>query len=128
MHHLYGIATYNFDNYYNPTNVSAGVFYKVGYQEFPELTSLFGRPPFLFNYPDGSFGLCGSFERHFSSRKDLSLLLEIWNTDVVNAANTGILLGFRLAGSKIYADFGLAVFTSPFVAPFFSFVWMPFSK
>ncbi len=127
MHHLYGIGTYNFKDDYNPTNISAGIFYKIGDQKFPEWARLLDRS-FLFNYPDGGFGLCGGFERHFSSRKDLSLILEIWNADVGNASDTGILLGFRLAGSKVYADFGLSVITTPFAAPFFSFVWMPFSK
>ena len=127
MHHLYGIGTYNFDSDYSPTNVSAGIFYKVGDQTFPEWTMLLGRT-FLFDYPDGAFGICGGFERHFTKRKDLSLILEIWNTDVGNAANTGILLGFRLAGSKVYADFSLGVLTTADIAPFFSFVWMPFSK
>ena len=126
MHHIYGVATYNY-NGANPTNASVGIFYKMGSQLYPTPTIIFERE-FEFNYQDGSFGLCGGFERHFSSRKDLSLLFEIWNVDVSNEANTGILLGLRLAGKKFYSDFGFSVITVPFVAPFFSFVWMPFGK
>jgi hypothetical protein len=36
-------------------------------------------------------------------------------------------MGFRLAGRKVHADFGFAVMTQPFFAPFLSFVWMPFN-
>lgn len=130
LHHLFGVATYNFNgatNYENASNASVGIFYKTGSQIFPSSIVFFERG-FDFNYPDGSFGMCGGFEKHFTNRKDLSVLFEIWNTDVVNAANTAILLGLRLSGKKFYSDFGLSVVTAPFVAPFFSFVWMPFGR
>jgi hypothetical protein len=124
LHHLFGIATYNYSN----DNASIGIFYKVGEQDFYSPVVFFERG-FDFIYPNGSFGICGGFEAHFSSRKDLSLLFEIWNNDIGGGtANTGILLGLRLSGKKFYSDFGLTVITAPFVAPFFSFVWMPFGK
>jgi len=123
--HLFGLATYNYIAP-NPTNVTIGLFYKAGMQKFPSTAFLFGYE-FPFNYVDGAFGITGGFEKHLNTRKDLSLLFEIWNADIGNAANTAILLGFRLSGKNLYADFGLSVFTVPFVAPFFSFVWMPFA-
>ena len=125
LHHLFAIATYN-HNAENPANASIGIFYKAGEQDYSRII-LFERF-FDIIYPNGAFGVCGGFEKHFNTRKDLSLLFEIWNNDVMNGANTGILLGLRLSGKKFYSDFGLAVITAPFVAPFFSFVWMPFGK
>jgi hypothetical protein len=124
--HIFSIATYNSLNI-NPANISIAVFYKAGQQEFPSTARLFERE-FTFDYQDGAFGICGGFEKHFNTRKDLSLLCEVWNADVTTPTNTAILVGLRLAGSNIYADFGLSVFTTPFVAPFFSFVWMPFAN
>ena len=126
MLHLYGIATFN-SFYTNNSNFSVGMFYKAGYQEYPSTVRIMDRPPMTFDYPDGAFGICAGIERRFETRKDLSMIFEIWNSDVANAANTAILLGFRLSGSKVYADFGLSVFTQPFALPFFSFVWMPFN-
>lgn len=124
--HIFGLATYNFISP-NPANATIGIFYKAGKQDFPSTARLFGYE-FPFNYVDGAFGITGGFEKHLNTRKDLSLLFEIWNADIVNAANTAIMLGFRLSGKNLYADFGLSVFTIPFVAPFFSFVWMPFAN
>jgi hypothetical protein len=127
LQHIFGIATYN-NNSANPSNFSVGMFYKIGAQEYFNVL-LLNQPPFGFYYSDGSFGLCGGFEKHFNTRKDLSLLLEIWNADVTNGADTGILLGLRLAGKNFYTDFGLTVITTPLPPiPFFSFVWMPFGK
>ncbi|MCL2313591.1 MAG: hypothetical protein FWC41_14140 [Firmicutes bacterium] len=126
MFHLYGVATFN-SFYTNNSNFSVGVFYKAGYQDYPSTVRFFDRPPMAFDYPDGSFGMCAGLERRFPTRKDLSLIMEVWNSDVMNAANTAILLGFRLSGAKVYADFGISFFTQPFAIPFFSFVWMPFN-
>jgi hypothetical protein len=125
MLHLYGVATFN-SFYTLNSSFSVGVFYKAGYQDYPSTVRLFDRI-MAFDYPDGSFGICAGIERRLEWRNDLSLIMEIWNSDVMNAANTAFLLGFRLSGTKVYADFGLSIFTQPFVIPFFSFVWMPFN-
>lgn len=126
MFHLFAIGTYNSSSL-NNSNFSFGVFYKLGYQDYPSTVRLAGRT-FTFNYPDGSIGLCAGFEKRFAARKELSLLLEIWNSDITRPTNTGILTGLRLSHRNFYTDFGFAVFTQPFVAPFFSFVWMPFNN
>ena len=124
MLHLFGIATYNSVDM-NNSNFSAGIFYKLGSQDYATVRLI--EREFYLDYPDGVFGICLGLEKRFEKRNDLSFLLEIWNSDVVNAANTAVLLGLRFSREKLYTDFGLSFFTQPFVIPFFSFVWMPFN-
>jgi hypothetical protein len=50
----------------------------------------------------------------------------LWNSDITKPSNSGILLGFRIGNSNVSADFGLAIFTTPYFIPFTSFVWTPF--
>lgn len=73
--HIFGTATYNVLSS-SPANVSVGAFYKLGYQEFPSTAVLFERQ-FIFDYQDGAFGLYFGLEKHFNTRKDVSLLLEV---------------------------------------------------
>ncbi|MDR0927667.1 MAG: hypothetical protein LBO69_07880 [Ignavibacteria bacterium] len=125
--HFYGVATYNSLELYN-SNFTFGFFYKLGYGDYYDNVHFFDGRNYPFDYADGGFGLCAGFERRLEKRKDLSLIMEIWNADVASSFNTGFLFGLRLKGKHLRSDFGLAVFTNPFVLPFCSFVWTPFSN
>jgi hypothetical protein len=123
--HLYAIGTYNsleLDN----SNFTCGIFYKIGYQDYPSTIRLFDRI-FNFDYPDGAFGICAGFDRRFSTRRDLSLIAEIWNADVTRPTNTAILVGLKLSGKNFSSTFGLTVVTEPIAFPFFNFIWTPFN-
>jgi hypothetical protein len=79
-----------------------------------------------FVYEDGSFGLALGVDTHLSAWKDVRIIGELWNSNISKPTDTGVLLGVRLGNTKFSADFGLALFTSPFLLPFTSFSWTPF--
>jgi hypothetical protein len=65
-------------------------------------------------------------DTEISGRHGLHFIGELWNSDVNQPTNSGVLLGLRLFNSGFSADFGVAFFMQPFVAPFASFVITPF--
>jgi hypothetical protein len=117
--HLYGAATVDFGK----TMLTANVFYKLGYENFYDIYF----EQYLFNliYPNGAFGIGLGLDSRLPGRSDLHVIGELWNIDVTRPTNTAIMLGLRFAGKDFSADFGLALFTQPFIAPFMSFVWTP---
>ena len=125
MLHLYAIGTYNSIDLHN-SNFSFGVFYKIGNQDYPSTIRLFDRI-IAFDYPDGAFGICAGFDSRFSSRRDLSLVTEIWNSDITRPTNTAILLGLKLSSRNFSSTFGITLVTEPIVFPFFNFIWTPFN-
>lgn len=117
--HYYGAATFDFPT----TSLTANIFYKAGSKDNYDLQ--FSSSHYLFSYPDGNFGIGLGFDTELSKNHGLHCIGELWNSDVSKPSNSGVLLGMRLAGSTLAADFGIAFFTKPFWAPFFSFVWTP---
>lgn len=79
-----------------------------------------------FVYEDGAFGIALGLDTKFSTMKDVHVIAELWNSNISQPTNTGVLLGVRIGNSKVSADFGLAFFTSPYLLPFTSFTWTPF--
>lgn len=120
MVHYYGVGTVLLSR----TSLSASVFYKAGSKDY--YRAYMGNNAIDIRYPDGSFGIGLGLDTKISRMHDLHFIGELWNSDVTRPTNTGVLLGLRLCNSTFSSDFGLAFFTQPFVAPFFSFVWTPF--
>jgi hypothetical protein len=120
MIHLYGVGTFSFSR----TSLTIATFYKLGSQDF--FTAYFGNNAIDVVYPDGAFGIGLGLDSKWSTRHDLHIIGELWNSDVAHPSHTGVLLGLRLANSNFSSDFGLAFFTLPLVAPFVSFTWTPF--
>ncbi len=118
--HFYGVSTFSGKR----SNLSIGLFYKAGLSDIGEIR-VFDRL-YPFTYGNGSFGLNLGLDTKFTESNDLHFIGELWNSDISKPTNTGILLGLRLTNTKFSADFGMAMFTQPFIAPFFSFVWTPF--
>ena len=118
--HAYTVATFQ----KRRSRFSASVFYKLGSEDFYQPN--FRDNIFDVNYNDGAVGLALGLDTKFTHWHDIHFIGELWNANIAKPQDTGVLLGFRLANTKFSADFGLAFFTSPFVAPFFSFVWTPF--
>ena len=118
--HLYGVGTFKLKR----TSVSASVFYKAGSADYYRIN--FYNEIIDMNYEDGSFGIGMGIDSRFSDIHGLHFIGELWNSNVSKPTHTGVLLGLRLCNSNFSADFGLAFFTQPFIAPFTSFVWTPF--
>lgn len=118
--HAYGVATFQKER----SRLTLNVFTKLGSEDFyrPNFKDNF----FDINYNNGAVGLAIGLDTKFTHWHDIHFIGEIWNANVAKPQDTGVLLGFRLANTKFGADFGLAFFTTPVVAPFFSFVWTPF--
>jgi hypothetical protein len=125
MLHLFALGTYNSKELSN-SSFTAGLFYKLGYQDYPSTIYLLDRG-FAFDYQDGAFGICAGFDHRFRTRSDLALVMEVWNSDVTRPTNTAILLGLRLAGRNFTSTFGIMASTQPFAFPFVSFCWSPFN-
>ena len=118
--HLYGVSSVDFGR----TMLTANVFYKLGARNFYDV--YFGTYLFNLIYPNGAFGIGLGLDSQLPGRNDLHVIGELWNIDVTRPTNTAIMLGLRFVNKDFSADFGLALFTQPFIAPFTSFVWTPF--
>ncbi len=120
LEHIYGLATFRGAK----SRITGGIFYKAGSSDAYRLR--FNNEAINMFYSDGSFGIALGLDTRLSARHDMHVIGELWNSDVTKPTNTGVMLGIRLANTSVSADFGLAFFTQPFVAPFVSFAWTPF--
>jgi len=106
------------------TIASLSVFTKFGNHDVYAVH--FDNNLFDMTYENGSFGIAAGLDTRFSTTKDIHFIGEVWNSDVAKPTNTAVLVGFRICNTKLSADFGVAITTSPFFIPFASFVWTPF--
>lgn len=74
---------------------------------------------------EAAVGAAFGFDAPAFGRDDMMWVGEIWNNDVSKPQNTVSMLAIRVMNETLSADFGLALFTAPFVAPVFSFTWRP---
>jgi hypothetical protein len=72
----------------------------------------------------GSLGAAFGFDVPLFGRDDIFALGEIWNNDVQKPGNTVSMLAVRVSNETLSADFGVALFTAPFVVPVVRFSWM----
>ncbi|PKL86259.1 MAG: hypothetical protein CVV22_03620 [Ignavibacteriae bacterium HGW-Ignavibacteriae-1] len=106
------------------TDINGIIFLKTGNQDF--YTARFGRELIDFLYEDGSFGIGVGIKTKFSRRHGLYFIGELWNINISSVTNTAIMAGVRMQNSSFSADFGLAVFSVPYIFPVASFAWTPF--
>ncbi len=118
--HYYGVGTFELSR----TSLHASVFYKAGSQDINDL--YFGVNHIEMLYPNGAFGIGLGVDSRLSNTHGLYFIGELWNNNIQQPTNTAILLGLRLCNQNFSAEFGLSFFTTPFFAPFTSFVWTPF--
>lgn len=118
--HYYGVGTFELSR----TNLHATVFYKTGNHDIYDI--YFANNLIAMVYPNGSFGIGLGIDSRIPNTKGLYFIGELWNHNVQQPTHSGVLLGLRLCSQNFSADFGLSFFTSPFLAPFASFVWTPF--
>lgn len=103
---------------------TGSVYAKIGDKDYYEFNLRQDLYPFTFE--NGAFGIALGVDTRFSNWKNIHVIGELWNANITKPSNTGVMLGFRIGNTKLSADFGLALFTTPFVLPFTSFVWTPF--
>jgi hypothetical protein len=120
LNHLY--TSINFTG--ERTDINGIIFLKTGNNDF--YTARFGREVIDFIYEDGSFGIGVGIKTKFSRRHGLYFIGELWNINVSKVTNTAIMAGVRLQNTSFSADFGLAVFSVPYIFPVASFAWTPF--
>ncbi|MCX7736079.1 MAG: hypothetical protein N2319_05155 [Candidatus Kapabacteria bacterium] len=118
--HLYVVSTIKLYK----TELTGSVYYKVGSDDFNFI--IYGNNMQELKYPNGSFGLGLGIDTEIPRMKGLHFIGELWNIDVERPTNTALMLGLRLCNTAVSADFGLALFTQPYIFPFVSFVWTPF--
>lgn len=104
--------------------LTASVYYKYGGDDY--YRAIFRDVAYDFIYEDGAFGLALGVDTKFTSYHGLHFIGEVWNSNIAKPSNTGIMLGFRVANARVAGDFGIALFTEPFVVPFLGFTWTPF--
>lgn len=106
------------------TELTGLVYYKLGSDDFNFIR--YGNNLQELKYPNGSFGIGLGIDTEIPRLKGLHFIGELWNIDVERPTNTALMLGLRLCNTVVSADFGLALFTQPYLFPFVSFVWTPF--
>ena len=118
--HIYGAVSFTTEK----SIFTASLYSKIGDKDFYEVN--LGNNLYTFPFENGSFGIALGIDSRFSTTNDTHFIGELWNSDITKPSNSGILLGFRIGNSNVSADFGLAIFTTPYFIPFTSFVWTPF--
>lgn len=120
--HVYGVATFPLGT----GRWSAMFFYKAsGRDEAPISTSFFSSQDstrFTVFYR-GTLGAALGFDAPAFGRDDIRWFGEIWNNDLSSEQNTVTVVGVKMVGDKLSAQFGLALFTAPFIVPVTSFSW-----
>ncbi len=104
--------------------LTASMFTKLGINDYYK--ARFGDNFLPFTFEDGSFGFALGLDTRFSSTRDIHFIGELWNSNITKPGNSALFIGLRLGNSKVAADFGIAVFGSPYFLPFTSFAWTPF--
>lgn len=119
--HVYGVATFPVGN----ARYSAMIIYKATGKDVARIAiAPFGGDTTSFSvFYDGSVGAAFGFDAPAFGRDDMMWFGEIWNNDLTKPQNTVSLVGLRLMNEMFSADFGMALFTAPFVAPVVSFSW-----
>lgn len=120
--HPYIAATFTLTR----TRVTGSLFFKTGAAGdfFTVSAARYGEA--AVRYPNGSIGLAIGLDTRFSERHDLHFVGEFWNADLTSPRKSAAFLGLRLCNSAVSADFGVAVFAVPVLAPYFGFAWTPF--
>ncbi len=119
--HIYGVGTFPFGN----GRYSIMLFYRAaGTDEAPIALQAFNYDTTRFTiFYSGSLGGALGFDAPAFGRDDMMWFGEIWNNDFTKPQNTVSVLGIRLLNDRFSADFGLALFTAPFIIPVTSFTW-----
>lgn len=104
--------------------LTGSFFSKTGTKDVYDLRFLDDIYPVTFE--DGNFGIGLGLDSKLSNWNNVHFIGELWNGNLQEPSNTGVLIGLRIFNGQFSADFGLAFFTYPFAAPFASFVWTPF--
>lgn len=119
--HIYGVGTFPLGS----GRYSAMLFYRASGVEVADIAvQAFEYDTTRFTmYYTGSVGVALGFDTPAFGRDDISWVGEIWNNDVTKPQNTVSMLGVRVTNEVLSADFGLALFSQPFVIPVTSFTW-----
>lgn len=119
--HIYGVGTFPAGT----ARYSAMIIYKATGEDIARIAiAPFGGDTTDFNlFYEGAIGAAFGFDAPAFGRDDMMWVGEIWNNDITKPQNTVSLLGIRVMNETLSADFGIALFTAPFVAPVFAFTW-----
>ncbi len=117
--HIYGVGTFPLGE----GRYSAMLFYRAaGEQEAPIALQAFNYDTTRFTlFYTGSLGGALGFDAPAFGRDDMFWFGEIWNNDFTKPENTVSVLGVRVKNDVLSADFGLAIFSAPFIVPVTSF-------
>jgi len=119
--HIYAVGTFPLGT----GRYSGMLFYRaVGPEEAPVALQAFDYDTTRFTiFYTGSLGGAFGFDAPAFGRDDIRWVGEIWNNDFTKPENTVSMLGVRVTNDQLSADFGLALFTAPFIVPVTSFTW-----
>ena len=121
MGHAYSTATWNTGR----LSLTGIMFVKVyGSDEIPIRAGNYGGVDM--RYATGTVGMGLGVDMPVTlNRFDLHLIGELWCSDVSKPDRSAAIIGFRLWNTDVAADFGLAIFPQPAVAPVMNIVWTP---
>lgn len=118
--HIYAVGTFPLGT----GRYSAMLLYRaVGAQSAPLKVQILRYDTTITVNYEGSLGGAFGFDTPAFGRDDIRWVGEIWNNDFTKPQNTVSMLGVRVTNDRLSADFGLALFTQPFVVPVTSFTW-----
>lgn len=119
--HIYAVGTFPLGT----GRYSGMLIYRaVGAEKAPIALQMFDYDTYRDTvYYIGSLGGAFGFDAPAFDRDDIRWVGEIWNNDFTKPQNTVSMLGVRVTNNRLSADFGLALFTQPFIVPVTSFTW-----
>lgn len=116
--HIYGVGSVRFST----TSISAGLFYKIGADDFYKFRALDNVSEFA--YSDGAMGLAFGIDKELS-KNGLHLFFEIWNGDITRSYKSALGAGIRFSNREFASDFGV-FYLAGYPIPIMNFAWTPF--
>jgi hypothetical protein len=119
--HIYAVGTFPIGE----GRYSAMIFYRAsGNDVAPVEFQAFNLDTTRFTiFYAGSLGVAAGFDAPIFGRDDMMWVGEIWNNDITKPGNTVAVVAARVTNEHLSADFGVALFTAPFIVPVMSFTW-----
>jgi len=116
--HIYGVGSVSFST----TSITAGLFYKIGADDFYKFRALDNLTEFAYN--NGAMGLAFGIDKELS-KNGLHLFFEIWNGDITRSYKSALGAGIRFSDRNYSSDFGI-FYLGGYPIPIMNFAWTPF--
>ncbi len=121
MAHLYSVGTWS-----NGRIALTGMIFAKVYGDDDMTISAGKYGALAMHYATGRVGAAVGFDMPVARQRiDLRFIGEVWCSDILHPERSALIAGLRLWNTDVAADFGLAFFPVPALAPVVNIAWTP---